>query len=134
MKTARSFLLVGLIVFGAFALSRAQTRTDGVTSVPPDSQLAPPIQGIPRDISKLPSSTAETSAEIPSAFTSPAPLQTHLHIPVIHAGDRNFDPPTYECAQAILEALNARALVPTPDEKCADMMGEVLELRLRTGE
>jgi hypothetical protein len=130
MKTA-SLLLVAVIMCGAVGLSRAQTPSDSGDAIKRQANPEPTIPQAYRDISKIP---AESPGAAPTVPISERRIVTHIQEPVIHAGGRNFSPPAMKCAQAIQDALNSETLVPAPDEKCADMMEDALDARLRTGQ
>src|SRR5713101_3187049 len=108
MKSA-SLLLVGVIVCGAFGISRAQSPTNEAVNAEPPPQVR-------RDLSKIFASPPEK----PPKAISPSKmrLESHEQLHVIHPGghgDQDFSAPTPECEQAIDDALNARAAVPAPD-------------------
>lgn len=126
-----SLLSICVIACGAVGMSRAQTPPDEVIAGHANPEPTPPQ--VHRDISKI-LSARESPAAAPSASNAPRNWITLKTLDTIHAGGRNFSPPSYECAEAIEHALNAQTLLPAPDEKCADMMDEALEVRLRTGE
>jgi hypothetical protein len=132
MKNAwLSFLLIGVIACGSFGLSQAQTPADEVPLVPLQKQEEPPPQ-MRRDLSKIFASPPEPPEAIPP---SKMRWETHEQLHVIHPGghgDQDFYPPTPECGQAIDDALNARALVPAPDQPCADLMEKALAVRLQS--
>ena len=127
MRTAWwSLSLAGVILCGAVGLSRAQTVASERQPNP-----EPTIPQVHRNISKIPVENPDAAPTIP---ISKRRLVTHIQEPIIHAGGRNFEPPTMECADAIQKALNSETLVPAPDDICADMMEEALDARLRTGQ
>ena|SRR5260370_19294503 len=124
-----SFFLVGVTVCGVVGLSRSQTPSG--EAVKRAANPEPTIPQVHRNISKIP---VESPAAASTVLISERRLVTHIQVPSVQAGGHNFTPPTMECAQAIADALNTETLVPAPDDKCADMMEEALDLRLRTGQ
>lgn len=130
MKLLTSFFLMGCILCSAFGLSSAQSTGDDLAPASHRARPEPTIPQVHRNISKIP---VESPAAAQSSSESERHLVTHIEAPVVHAGGRAFFPPTIKCADAIQKALNSEALVPAPDDKCADMMEEALDLRLRTG-
>ena len=135
MKNAwLSFLLIGVIACASFGLSQAQTPADEVPLVPLQKQAEPPPQ-MRRDLSKIFASEQERPAEAPSASNSTERHSTNVLGSVIHPGghgDQDLYPATPECAQAITDALIARAPVLAPDQPCADMMEKALAVRLQS--
>jgi len=128
-----SFLLVSVVVtYGTPGLSRAQVPIQH-SSTPAEARPSPAVEGEFRDISKVLSSQHEHPAEAPSAASTPFRIVTIRQGAVVHAGGRDFSPPTEECANAMIDALDAREMVAAPDQECADLMEEALELRIRTG-
>jgi hypothetical protein len=120
-----SLLLIGVIACGVCGISRAQSPTDE------DAQAEPPPQ-MRRDLSEIFRSATKNPTTAPLAPNSPMRIETHNQLYVIHPGghgDQDFSPPTTECAQAISDALNARAVVPAPDQECADLMEKALAVR-----
>ena len=122
-------MLVGVIVCTVVGLSRSQTPS--VEAVKRAANPEPTIPQMHRDISKIPVESPDAVSTVP---VSERRLVTHIQEPSVQAGGHNFLPPTMECAQAIADALNSETLVPAPDDECADMMEEALDLRLRTGQ
>ncbi len=135
MKNAwLSLLFVGVFACGAFGLSQAQTPADDVPLVPLQKQ-AEPLTQARRDLSKIFRSATKNPTTAPLAPNSPMRIETNNQLYVIHPGghgDQDLYPPTPECAQAISDALIALALVPAPDQQCADMMAKALAVRLQS--
>ncbi len=120
-----SFLLIGVIVCGVCGISRGQSPTDEAVKAEPPPQMRQDLSEIFRSATKNP-----TKAHLPP--NSPMRLESHDQLQVISPGghgDQGFSPPTPECGQAIDDALNARALVPAPDQQCADMMEKALAVQ-----
>lgn len=134
MKSALSVLLIAGIVGSADVRGVAQTP-DGRSSAAAAQPQPTPPQAI-RDISKVlrERDSAAAGEPAPSSSKSAGRLVTHTQVRVIQAGGRTFIPLTEKCTEAIQDALNKETLVPAPDEKCADMMEDALDARLRTGQ
>ena len=129
-KAWLSFLLVSVVTYGALRFSQAQVSVQRSST----AAASPAVEGTFRDISKVLSSQHEHPPQAPSAASTPFKIVTIRHAVVLHAGGRNFSPPTEECGRAMADALNAQEMVAAPDQECADMMEEALELRMRTGQ